>query len=150
MSRRWSARFGHRPLPDGRGSDNSAGRFLKSCEIKRPPAGVGRLKPAPPMQASYLPLVAQAVSPATFFHSFYCRGSDWSTISGGARGCRIRPNVPRTYTTAVPGGPTGHGGFGAIQSTQNYSSRSLGAPRASGGGARGRPAVPGQSAVYLR
>src|ERR1017187_3048035 len=34
------------------------------CEETRPQGGVGRLKPAPPMQASDLPLVAQAVSPA--------------------------------------------------------------------------------------
>jgi FkbH-like protein len=33
-------------------------------EEMRPQAGVGRLKPAPPMQASGVPLVAQAVSPA--------------------------------------------------------------------------------------
>jgi hypothetical protein len=30
----------------------------------RPPAGVGKLKHAPPMQANDMPLVAQAVSPA--------------------------------------------------------------------------------------
>src|ERR1035438_4101883 len=30
----------------------------------RPQAGVDRLKPVPPMHANYLPLVAQAVSPA--------------------------------------------------------------------------------------
>jgi cell division protein FtsI/penicillin-binding protein 2/cell division protein FtsW (lipid II flippase) len=39
---------------------------LKSSETMRPQAGVGRLKPAPPLQADDLPLVAQAVSPANY------------------------------------------------------------------------------------
>ena len=37
---------------------------LRSSEKMRPQAGVGRLKPAPPLRANDLPLVAQAVSPA--------------------------------------------------------------------------------------
>ena len=42
----------------------SQGGTLRRCEEMRPQAGVGRLKPAPPMQANDLPVVAQAVSPA--------------------------------------------------------------------------------------
>ena len=58
-----------RPLPDGRGSDwscdaSSGAATVRSCEKTRPPAGVGKLKHAPPMQATDLPVVAQAVSPA--------------------------------------------------------------------------------------
>jgi cell division protein FtsI/penicillin-binding protein 2/cell division protein FtsW (lipid II flippase) len=39
---------------------------LRSSEKMRPQAGVGRLKPAPPLRANDLPLVAQAVSPANY------------------------------------------------------------------------------------
>jgi CRISPR type III-A-associated RAMP protein Csm4 len=39
---------------------------VKSGEEVRPQAGVGRLKPAPPLQAHDLPVVAQALSPADF------------------------------------------------------------------------------------
>ena len=35
----------------------------------RPPAGVGKLKHAPPMQANNLLLVAQAVPPANYISS---------------------------------------------------------------------------------
>jgi hypothetical protein len=41
-----------------------ASRSLESCEEMRPQAGVGKLKHAPPMQTTDLPVVAQAVSPA--------------------------------------------------------------------------------------
>jgi hypothetical protein len=41
-----------------------ANRSLRSCEEMRPQAGVGKLKHAPPMHATDLPVVAQAVSPA--------------------------------------------------------------------------------------
>jgi hypothetical protein len=40
---------------------------------KRPQAGVGKLKHAPPMQASDLPLVAQAVPPANYIVSHLLR-----------------------------------------------------------------------------
>ncbi len=43
--------------------------FVRSRAKIRPPAGVDRLKPAPPLQANYVPLVAQAVSPASYFIS---------------------------------------------------------------------------------
>jgi hypothetical protein len=39
----------------------------------RPQAGVGKLKHAPPMQASDLPLVAQAVPPANYIFSHLFR-----------------------------------------------------------------------------
>ena len=39
----------------------------------RPQAGVGKLKHAPPMQASDLPLVAQAVPPANYIFSHLLR-----------------------------------------------------------------------------
>src|ERR1035441_3224956 len=42
----------------------------------RPQAGVGRLKPAPPMQAIDPPLVGQAVSPADYISSQVFSGSD--------------------------------------------------------------------------
>ena len=48
-------------------------------EEARPQAGVGRLKPAPPMQASGLPLVAQAVSPANARADYARMASDLRT-----------------------------------------------------------------------
>src|ERR1017187_8077049 len=49
----------------------------------RPQVGVGKLKHAPPMQASDLPLVSQAVWPASrIFHSSpHARGSDRVGVS---------------------------------------------------------------------
>src|ERR1017187_10258027 len=48
-------------------------------EEARPQAGVGRLKPAPPMQASGLPLVAQTVSPANARADYARMASDLRT-----------------------------------------------------------------------
>jgi hypothetical protein len=57
--------------PQARGGDVSCvlAGCAHSCEKMRPQAGVGRLKPAPPMQAYDLPLVAQAVPPANYIFS---------------------------------------------------------------------------------
>jgi hypothetical protein len=50
---------------------------VRRREACRPQAGIGRLKPAPPMQANVLPTVAQAVSPANSMFSQILR--EWSS-----------------------------------------------------------------------
>src|SRR5450759_3829664 len=52
---------------------------VRSCKKMRPQAGVGRLKPAPPMQANDLPLVAQALPPTNYIFSHLLRERSFDT-----------------------------------------------------------------------
>jgi hypothetical protein len=58
----------------------------------RPQAGVGKLKPVPPMHANDLPVVGQALSPANCIisHLLSERGSDQSPERQ-----KVRKNAPR-------------------------------------------------------
>src|ERR1035437_7330250 len=66
---------------------------------------------------------------------------------GGAKGGH--PYSHETDTTKLSGGAAVHGAC-PIQAAAHRRRRDLASPRSQGRGPRGRPAVPGQPAVYLR